>query len=165
MEELVEGGLPEVGLLDGRVLPHLVGRAVGDEGPEVEDGDPLGELEDELEVVLDDDDREVLRQRADELGEAVALRRGHARGGLVEEEEPRLRRERDGDLELTSLTVAEVARHDVRPVGEPDVGDALLGEVVDPRPPSRGSRSLRAGGPRRPSRSRWPSPIHGRTRP
>ena len=66
--------------------------------------------------MLDEHDRESLRhQRAHELAEARGLRRIHAGGGFIKDQEPGLGRERARDLETALVTVREAAGESVRP--------------------------------------------------
>ena len=67
----------------------------GDLAPEVQDHDALGQRLDERLHVLDEDDGHAAAVHAvDELGDLVDLMRHQAGGHLVEEQDPRLERER-----------------------------------------------------------------------
>ena len=69
-----------------------------------------GEGEHEVHVVLDQQDRDVRRQRG-EGGENIApLLLGHARGGLVEQQYARAGGQRERDLEQTLLAIGKLAR-------------------------------------------------------
>jgi len=66
--------------------------------------------------VLDEHDRESLRdEAAHELAQAGRLRRVHSRGGLVEDEEPRLRGQGASDLQATLVAVRELPRERLWP--------------------------------------------------
>ena len=93
----------------------------------VEHRDPLGDAHDELHVVLDEQDGElqVVAHLADEADELQRFLRVHPRGGLVEEQELGLRRERTGDLEAPLIAVREVPCVVVVTAGEPAVVEQL----------------------------------------
>ena len=75
-------------------------------------------------VVLDEDDRESLPgEAADELGQALRLRRVAAGRWLVEEEDAWLAGERAGDLEPLQRAVGQARRRPVRDVREADMGE------------------------------------------
>src|SRR5207249_8741567 len=48
---------PEIGVENGRVLTDLLGHAIGDLAPVVEDRDAIGDVHDHAHVVLDERDR------------------------------------------------------------------------------------------------------------
>src|SRR5690349_25071218 len=100
----------EVDLLHGLVLADGRGRAFGEDLAVVEAGDVIDEPERELHVVLDQDERQLARQRADQLGHGRALGGREAGGGLVEEQQARAPGERERELELALLAVGERAR-------------------------------------------------------
>ncbi len=60
--------------------------------------------------MLDQDEREVARQAADDLGHGHAVGRRESRGGLVEQQQARLRREREREFELALLAVRQRAQ-------------------------------------------------------
>ena len=76
----------------------------------VERDDAVGDALDDVHVVLDHEDRvaALVAQPPDQLGDLVRLDRVHAGGGLVEQEEPRLRRRRPRDLEPAPVRVRQV---------------------------------------------------------
>src|SRR5437867_7704884 len=118
---------PEVGVEDRRVLPDLLGRAVGDLAPVVEDHHAVGDVHDHAHVVLDERDRRVeLRVDVeDEAAHVLLLLDVHAGHRLVEQEELGLGGE--GAPELHPL---------LQPVGQPAgrrLADRLdLQKVDDP---------------------------------
>src|SRR5579862_436470 len=77
----------EVDLHDPRVLLDFRGRALGQYLAVMEHGDAVGELHDDLHVVLDDEDRQVLGDAAHQRHRLVRLGRAHPRGRLVEAEQ------------------------------------------------------------------------------
>ena len=82
--------------------------------------------------MLDEQDRElqVVPHLADEADELQRLLRVHPGGGLVEEQELGLRRERTRDLEAPLIAVREVACVVVVTAGEPAVVEQLGGALV-----------------------------------
>ena len=72
--------------------------------------DAIREPEQEVHVVLDDHDRVAPLELGDEVGEPRRAVGAEARRRLVEEQDPRLRRQRERDLERAALAVREVAR-------------------------------------------------------
>ena len=84
----------------------------GDQFAEVNDVDAVGNVHDEIHVVLDEQDGhvELVADAADELGELVRLLRVHAGSRLVEHQELRMRRQRAGDLQPALLAVGQRRR-------------------------------------------------------
>src|SRR5690606_28864661 len=74
-------------VLHGRVRRHRVRRARGDDTPLLHDGDGVGDVPDQVEIVLDQDDRlaHAPRQELHQLGEIGALALRETGGRLVEE--------------------------------------------------------------------------------
>ena len=146
--------LAEVRLDDPLVVLDLLRRALRDLLAVVEHRDAVGDAHDDLHVVLDEEHGQalLLPELGDELGERRGLLRVHARGGLVEQEQLRLGRERAGDLEPALVAVGQVPRELRRrgPRGPRSAGA---------RSPGRGTPSPRAGrgGSRRWSRGCRPS--------
>src|SRR5262245_14258213 len=90
----------EVGLLNLSIRRDLRGAAVGDELAEVEHADPLGEIEHDVHVVLDEENRELPLAgdvTDDGHGSSRVLRR-EPLGRLVEKEQLRLLCDGHGDL-------------------------------------------------------------------
>ena len=81
----------------------------------VQHRDPVGDAHDHAHLVLDeqDGDAQVVAQPADEARHLGGLGGVHARGRLVEQQQPRLRGERPRDLESTLVAVGQVAGLDV----------------------------------------------------
>src|SRR5215510_14153169 len=124
----------EIGFDDARVLLHLGGAPLRDLLSVVEHGDVVGDLHDHAHVVLDEEDgeAEIAYQLAQEGHEAARLALGHARGGLVEEEEGGLGREGAADLEPALIAVGEVARDLVGAVAQSDHVEELRGTRPEP---------------------------------
>ena len=96
---------------------ELVGRALGDQPPVVEDRDAVGELVGLVQVLRGEEDRDAVgHQAADDVPHGAAAARVETRGRLVEEDDPR---------------VADQGHREVEPALHPSgvVGDRLRGRV------------------------------------
>jgi hypothetical protein len=93
-----------------RVRAHGVGQAVGEHLAVVQHGDAVGEREDDVHVVLDDEHRDLARQGGEQARHPLRLLRRHPRRGLIEQEQLRGGRQRHADLELPLLAVRQPAR-------------------------------------------------------
>ncbi len=118
-------GLAEIDRLDARIARHLVGGAVDEQRAVHQHGDAVGEGEDEIHVVLDQQHRHVLRQRRHRLQDLVALVLGDAGGGLVEEEHVGPAGDGERDLEQALLAVRQVAGALVHHVGQVEAAEDL----------------------------------------
>src|SRR5215472_15347707 len=112
--------LAEVHLVHALVLADLLGRAFDQHLALNQHGDALREPKHEIHVVLDDEDRDLLRQAVQHLEDAMGFERGHARRRLVEEQYARLETQRDRDLHQALLAVGQVE-------------DALVGVFREPQ--------------------------------
>src|SRR5262245_20688188 len=124
----------EIGFDDAGVLLDVGGAPLGNLLPVVEHGDVVGDLHDHAHVVLDEEDgeAEVAHQLAQESHETARFSLGHARGGLVEEEERGLRSESAADLEPALIAVGQVARDLVGTVAQADHVEELRGTRPEP---------------------------------
>src|SRR6478735_4005544 len=77
--------LAEVDRLDARIARNRRDVALGEDGAVDEHRHRPREVEDQVHVVLDEQDRDVGRQRVDGLEDLLALAFGNAGDGLVEE--------------------------------------------------------------------------------
>ena len=99
--------------------------AVGEEEHAMRDGRGacvVGHHDDRLAVFVD--------RAAQELEDLPARRRVEVSGGLVREENRRLRDERAGDGDTLLLPARQLRRPVREPVGEPDVADQLVEPAV-----------------------------------
>ena len=115
----------EIGLLDDRRGDHGGRLAVGDELAVVQDDDPVGELADDVHLVLDEQDRlgRVALQAMDQVEDHRHVGGAHAGGRLVEHEDARLERHQHRHLELPLVAVRQAARGGVGAVVEAHLGD------------------------------------------
>src|SRR5229473_3111784 len=133
---------PEIDFDDARMVLHVLDRAFGQHRTLVQYRDLGREAAHEGHVVLDDDDRAVLRQAADQLGGRLGLAVGHAGDRLVEQQELAVVDQQHADLEPLLLAVAQRAGRLLTLLGQPDAlqgsPDALaplLGQAGKQRPP------------------------------
>ena len=101
----------------------------------------LREIEDEVHVVLDEEDRHVVGQGADRLEDLLPLAFGDAGDRLVEQQHARRAGERHRDLEQPPLAVGERVHRLVHHVGEAEPLEQRLalgrdrGVAAEPAPP------------------------------
>ena len=94
--------------VDDLVLRHLRAREQARVAPEPKHGDAIGDLEDVVEVVRDQDDREaLLAEPLDEREHLLGLRDAERRGRLVEDDELRVPHHRPGDRDRLALPTRE----------------------------------------------------------
>ena len=91
------------------MVGDLVEGALGELLAVVEGDDAVGDALDDVHVVLDHEDRvaALVAQAADQLGDLMGLVGVHPRGRLVEQQQPRARRHRAGDLQAPAVGVGE----------------------------------------------------------
>src|SRR5256885_2862062 len=129
----------EVDLAHPRVRGDLLRRALGENAPRGEDGDPLGEAEDQIHVVLDDEDAPRAGQRGDAAEDLAALAGRDPRRRLVEQEDARPRGESDRDLDQALLAVRQATRHRSRVPLQAQLADDV-DRLVDLRGPAGEAR-------------------------
>src|SRR5919201_3450340 len=105
----------KVDLPGARMGDHLGASALDDDFAQVQYGDAFGEVEGDIHVVLDHDDRHRAWDGADQPQHVAPLLDREPGEGLVEEEDPGILGERHGDLDTTTLAVRSL-RH--QPIGE-----------------------------------------------
>ena len=120
-----------IDLLHARVGAHLVGRAGHQHLALVHHGDALREAEHAVDVVLDDQHRDVGGDVLDQVGDALALGRREAGERLVEQQHLRLGAERDAEIDQALPAIGELAALDVLDAFEAEEADQLRGLGVD----------------------------------
>ena len=115
----------------------------------VEHGDALGETDDDLHAVLDEEDRLALlaMHRADQRREAVHVLSRDAGHRLVQQDHVGFAREHHGELQLALVTVRERSRGPRGPIREPhprerprctvECRSERVGPTPDPERPSQ----------------------------
>src|ERR1700680_4429841 len=104
--------LAEIYLAHPLVARDLIRRAFYQHRTADEHGNLLGELEYQVHVVLDEDDRDVPGKRGDDREQVRAFRGGNTRGGLVQQQHLRPGRERERDLQEALLAIGKIASLD-----------------------------------------------------
>ena len=150
---------------------HLVRGSLRDHASVVHHDHAVARAHDEVEVVLDDQERDAvaLAQREDVLEQLDAQRRADAGHRLVEQQDPRLRHQRADEVEQLALPAGERAGERARVAVEPHELEQLARRAPAPRAPggahaARASRraARRGGAARRASRSRARSSASAR---
>jgi hypothetical protein len=133
-------GDPQIGLDHRRVVPHLVGRAVGQKLAVVEHHDPVRDVHDHAHVVLDQRDRgaELLVDVEHEAAHVLLLLEVHPGHRLIEQQELRLHRQRPAELDPLLHAVGQAAHG--------RVADRLDLEEIDDLLDERAVRQLLAPG-------------------
>src|SRR5262245_1661784 len=98
----------EVKLLHLVVGLDFLGRALLEDAAVVQHGHALDNAQGHIHVVLDDDEADVLRHRGEDLDQLRPLFGRQASGRLVTQAETRCAGQRQGDLELALLSVAQL---------------------------------------------------------
>src|SRR5262245_8689649 len=125
-------GASEIGRDDRGVAPDLVGRALGNLAPVVEDGDPVAQTHDKPDVVLDQEEcRTVGTDFLEKPRQLHRLGRVHPRGGLVESKQPWLGRQRPGELQAALIAVGKRPRKRAGAASDADVVEKLARALAD----------------------------------
>ncbi len=101
-----EAASPEIGLAHGRVLADALGRVAGDDLTVDQDGDAVGQAEDDPHVVLDHDQRLAFGHLADEGDRLLGFAVVHPRRRLVEQHDVSAAADRHADFEGPLLGIA-----------------------------------------------------------
>src|SRR5207248_1935117 len=121
----------QVGGDDCRVLRDRLVVPFGEHFAAGEDGDLLREARDDSEVVLHHQDGAVLGHTLDEGRDAIDVLVTHSGGGLVEQHQLGVERERGGDLQRPLAAVGEFRRQCLMEVAQSHRGEQLLGAGVE----------------------------------
>ena len=129
--------LAQIGFAHSGVGPNFRRIARGDDPAIDQNGDAVGEREHRLHVVLDQENSDAAFELAQHRHHAGGFVRTHAGHRLVEQKEPRPRRQRHGDFELALLAVTEPVDAHGGARAEPDALERGLRRraqaVVEPR--------------------------------
>src|ERR1700752_3009118 len=121
--------MSEVHFDDLGIVLDLLHGALGENLALVQHRDLVGDVLDELHIVLDHQDGAVLDDAVEKLGRLGALGNAHAGDGLVEHQEVRVLDQQHADLEPLLLAVAELVRVSVEAILQED----HLGDLSHPR--------------------------------
>ena len=122
-----------IDLLHAAVGAHGLGRAGHQHLALVHHGDGVREAEHAVDVVLDDQDRNVGGDVLDEVRHALALGGGKARQRLVQQQHLRLGAERDAEIDQPLPAIGQFAALDGLDAFEAEEFDQLRGLGVDIR--------------------------------
>ena len=120
--------LPEIGLDDIRVGLHLGRRSLGELAAEIQRDDVVGDRHHETHVMLDQQhgDVAVVADAADQVAEHVDFLVVEAAGGLVEQQDLRLGRQRARQLDALLGAERQPGHHGVRDVLEIEIVEDLV---------------------------------------
>src|SRR6478735_7037252 len=121
--------IAKVDLPDARVSAHLFGRTGGDELTLVQHHDPIGVAENDFDVVLGEENRELLpsREVRRERHESLTLLGRHACRRLVHEEQARAVGDRHGELQALDVAVGQLGGRLLFLVVETDAAEQRVG--------------------------------------
>src|SRR5512144_511182 len=117
--------LPKVDLPGAGMRHHLAARAFDDHPAEVQHGDPLGEVERDVHVVLDHHDRDITGYACNQAEHVAPLLDGEPREGLVQQQDLGVLGQGHGDLHASPLPVGGLGEGALREMLEPDAGQRL----------------------------------------
>src|SRR4029077_21203131 len=116
----------EIGFENAFIVDNRRRIAAGQDRPLCKNGDVVGDTEDDVHVVLDDDNVDGVRQIADFRNRAAGLGRAHAASGLVQQKQARLGNQCHADLEHRDVTIGQGTGRTLCQSGEADLLERLL---------------------------------------
>src|SRR5260370_29796813 len=114
------GFLAKIDLSHAWIACDFLDTAFGEQRAPHEHGYSLSEVEDQIHIVLDEQYRDVVRQRGDTLEDVAAISGRNAGGRLVKKKNPGLAGYRHCDFEEALLAVGQVGTRDVEDVRHPE---------------------------------------------
>src|SRR5438552_12794724 len=123
-------GLPQVRGDDRGVLANDRVTALRDHAALLQHDHLVGELGDDAHVVLDEHDRPTRVRLSNQVDRAPDVLDTHARGRLVQQEEARVERDREGELQRALLPVWKLAGGPAREVSQTDLREELARSVA-----------------------------------
>ena len=110
--------LPEISFAHLIVFPDAGGRVGGDDAPVDQDRDAIGQIEDDVHVVLDHDERLALGNLPDQGDRLLGFAGVHPRGRFIEHHHIGAAADRHSDLQRPLLGVGEDPRLNIAPRGQ-----------------------------------------------
>src|SRR6267378_86614 len=117
--------LPQIRGDDSGILADGGVRPLSDHAALLQHDHLVGQLRDDAHVVLDEHDGPAGVGLSDQLDRASDVLDAHACRRLVQQEQPGVERDREGELERALLSIRELACGTVREVGETDLSEEL----------------------------------------
>src|SRR5450759_438145 len=111
---------PKIRVAHAIIRADLADAAAGKNGTFHENGYLVGELKNEIHVVLDDDDGYLFRQLLQHPEKAIGFSARQSCCRLVEQQHLRFERQRECNLDQTTLAVRETLHLQISEVGEVD---------------------------------------------
>jgi hypothetical protein len=106
---MATGHAPQVGREHARVRLHLGGRALGDDGAELQHGDAVGQVHHEFHVVFHHQNGQPFgAQLRQQLGQRLLLKVAQAGGRLVQQQQAGSASQRAGDFEDALLAQGQL---------------------------------------------------------
>src|SRR5689334_3256687 len=122
----------EIGLYHCWVTLYARGLALSDFLTVVEHCNAVAQSHDQLDVVLDEQQRDPVRANLfEQRAQRDGFRRVHARGRLIEREELRLGRERTRYFQTALIAIGEILRERLRMPPDPYVIEQLMRAAAD----------------------------------
>src|SRR5690348_15911381 len=122
---------PQVDFLHPAAVADVLRPSGLEDLAEVQHRDLVGDAEDHVHVVLDQQDREGAVEPHEEFCHLLRLAGRESGGRLVEQQDFWVAGEAEDDLELTLLAMREMAHLDIAAVLEPRLLEEPLGLLVD----------------------------------
>src|SRR5271166_4825588 len=137
----------EVRVDDGAIIVHLLVRPLADDLAILQDDDVVREPLNDVHVVLDEDHRTSLGRDFDELDDRLDVLGAQAAGRLVEQQQQRIQRERDRQLERALAPVGQHCGELRRMLLEPQLAQQRIRRCVERiGDRARGPEAMRDGG-------------------
>ena len=109
--KLARRGSAQIGVNDGLVRLDVGGRPLGDQAAAIENQNPVAERHHHAEIVIDEDDRQSMAPKLPkQISEPVGFRVIEPGRRLVEHQQPRFGRQRNGDGEQLLLAIGKCPR-------------------------------------------------------
>ena len=121
----------DIDFLHLRAGAGVLDRAVEQHPAFIHDGDVVGELEHPVDVVLDQQHRQIGRNALDDGADALAFRRGKACERLVQQQDARRGGERHAHVEQPLAAIGQHAGFSLFDAGKAEIADGGVGLGID----------------------------------